>query len=183
MNLADHTCTCSGPGPCEKWGITVTRRIYELCSGNCPIERPCPEIIRSKFLDQLKTRPSKAGLRFTIRGTPPNGPGEELKLLLASIGLTSKGGCGCNEMANQMNSWGIEGCNAPENREKIIGWLRSKSQELGWTEKIKAGIKALGQGLLLDPLDPSPGLLAEAICRAEAKEVEKVKGTNQEENR
>jgi len=37
----NQPCRCSGPGQCERAHRKMSQRDYELCSGNCPPERPC----------------------------------------------------------------------------------------------------------------------------------------------
>lgn len=100
---------------------------------------------------------------------PQSGPGTELKLLLASLGLTASKGCGCDDLAAQMDRWGPEGCR--QNTDVILEQLRARQKELGWLEWFKTAAHAALQGLAgkVDWSDPAPGLLAEAIRRAEAK--------------
>lgn len=100
---------------------------------------------------------------------PAGGPGTELKALLASLGLTPPGGCGCDDLAARMDAWGVAGCR--ERREDILARLRANAAKVGWLAKLKAGALAVAVGLAfrLDPRDPYPGLLDEAIRRAEAK--------------
>jgi hypothetical protein len=102
--------------------------------------------------------------------TPPaEGPGAELARLIGDLGLSGEQGCECAARAAQMNAWGVEGCR--ERAEEITTWLREQGAKLGWLGKLKAGALAASQGLLLNPLDPAPGLLEEAIRRAERKAV------------
>ena len=97
---------------------------------------------------------------------PGFGPGTELKKILGQLGFTSTGGCQCNDRANQMDRWGVEGCRA--NRDEIVNWLRGEQANRGWLEKARAAVRATASGLAfsLNPLDPAPGLLEEAIRRA-----------------
>lgn len=92
------------------------------------------------------------------------GPGTELKALLKSLGLTPLEGCKCNKRARQMDQWGVAGCR--EHREEILTWLRKEQKKRNWMEKLVAGVAAVKQGLILNPLDPAAGLLDEAIKRA-----------------
>lgn len=46
-------CVCSGPGKCPRFSREMTERTWELCSGNCPPERPCPEDVRLPVLEAL----------------------------------------------------------------------------------------------------------------------------------
>lgn len=42
-------CICPAPGYCERWQRTMTGRVYELCSGRCPPERPCSGKVSSMY--------------------------------------------------------------------------------------------------------------------------------------
>ncbi len=91
------------------------------------------------------------------------GPGTELHKLLASLNIKSSANCDCNAKAEQMDRWGVEGCIT--NRELIISWLREGQQRWGWSPILGAIRPALLSGLAfkLNPLDPIPGLVDEAI--------------------
>lgn len=129
-------------------------------SGQCRI---CwLEVNDRRFATLLATKKTTVATRLTA-----SGPGAELAAILASLGITSEKGCGCAQKAAQMNALGIEGCIA--HRDEIADWLREQLQRLGWAEKLQAAARAIWQRLILDPLDPAPGLVAEAIRRAQAK--------------
>jgi hypothetical protein len=87
-----------------------------------------------------------------------------------------------------MDEMGIEGCQA--NFDVIVGWLQESADQWGWNtfitkkaeepdgpstlslgEKISIGWKSLTSGLAfkINPLDPYPGLVTEAINRAKEK--------------
>lgn len=114
-------------------------------------------------------------LRTTVlrEKTPNEGVGTELKVLLASLGL-SPGGCNCEKRAREMDRWGVEVCKS--RREEILGWLREEQQKRGWREYFLATKNAARELVLgriktvISPLDPAVGLLDEAIRRAEAQE-------------
>lgn len=109
-------------------------------------------------------RPAK-----TLRAWP-HGPGSELKKMLASLGVNPGPSCDCNAKAKQMDAWGVEGCK--QNRETIIGWMRDGQGRWGWRDKVHAAAAAVTSGLAfkLNPLDPFPGIIDEAIKRAEDAE-------------
>lgn len=46
-----QSCQCEGPGWCPRYQREMVGRLYELCSGKCPLERPCPP---QEKLDQYK---------------------------------------------------------------------------------------------------------------------------------
>jgi hypothetical protein len=57
---------------------------------------------------------------------PPNeGPGTELKKLLAKIGITPKAGCKCLARAVEMDIRGCDWCET--NVPTIVGWLREEA--------------------------------------------------------
>jgi len=90
-----------------------------------------------------------------------------LKALLKSLGITTTAGCSCNSKAAQMDAWGVAGCR--EHRAEIIGWIRDGQTQWGLSSLVIGAVKALTTGLALslNPLDPIPGLVDEAIRRAE----------------
>ena len=51
-----------------------------------------------------KYRPAAKASTTAVR----NGPGTELKALLAKFGIHASPTCGCNAMAQKMNEWGEE---------------------------------------------------------------------------
>lgn len=95
------------------------------------------------------------------------GPGTELKKLLAELGLTGVQGCGCNAKAAQMNRWGVAGCR--ERFEEIRQWLAEARGKATWLETLSAAAAAVTTGLAaqIDPRDIEGSLLRLAIERAE----------------
>ncbi len=111
-----------------------------------------------------------------IRGfAPPSGPGTELKAILHSLDINPVASCDCNSRANQMDAWGVQGCR--DRIDEIVGWMRDGGERWGWVAGFKAASKAVLNGLAfkLNPLDPFPSLVREAINVAERKELEKAK--------
>ncbi len=98
---------------------------------------------------------------------PGFGPGTELKKMLADLGVEPSPSCDCNGKALQMDLWGVEGCRA--NFDTIVGWMRDGQDRWGWKEKLAIAAKAVVSGLAfkLNWTDPFPGLIEEAITRAE----------------
>lgn len=94
------------------------------------------------------------------------GPGTELKAILATVGIVGNLGCSCKAMANRMNRWGAQGCQ--ERLPEIVTKLRINAEKLGWLEMMKARGLAFSTGLAfqIDWLDPIPSLVEEAIRRA-----------------
>lgn len=67
------------------------------------------------------------------RGNPidpfENGPGTELKKMLAKIGIEATPNCTCNAKAKIMNFQGTQWCR--DNLETVVGWLREEAQSRG----------------------------------------------------
>lgn len=92
-------------------------------------------------------------------GTPPlpqDGPGTELKNLLASIGITAAKDCSCKAMATKMNQWGPDGCR--KNRAVIVQHLEKAAAKRGWAAKL------LARGFVLG------ALVDRAISQAESRQ-------------
>lgn len=100
---------------------------------------------------------------------PADGPGSELERLIVEHRLTRAGCDNCQGLKLQMNRWGLSGCRG--RREQILARLRKAYRELTPAEAAGAALAALWSGLAfkLNPLDPAPGLLDEALKRWEKK--------------
>ena len=98
---------------------------------------------------------------------PGHGPGTELKRILKSLGIEPSPSCDCRARADQMDMWGVAGCR--DNRTQVITWLRDGHARWGWKDKLAAAARAVQNGLAfkLNPLDPFPSLVDEAVQRAE----------------
>lgn len=78
-----------------------------------------------------------------MQPAPQEGPGTELKKLLAKIGIVPSANCSCNAKAREMNQKGAEWCE--QNIETIIGWLRDEHQ----LQKVKLPFIEVGVKLLI----------------------------------
>lgn len=106
--------------------------------------------------------------------TPEYGPGTELKAILAKLGILAGPHCACNKRAEDMNKWGVKGCN--ENFDIIVGWIKEGAPKWGWTARMAAAAKAVTSGVAFDIkvkdwLDPYPSLIRLAIDTSEQKEL------------
>lgn len=99
--------------------------------------------------------------------TPSQGPGTELKALLASVGIHPGPTCPCHDMARKMDEWGVTGCR--EHRGEIVMHIQGQMGNRSWREKLSAAAKATASGLAfrLSPTDIPGSLVDEAIRRAE----------------
>lgn len=129
-------------------------------------------IMRHKARELGHDMPAEAPAMFPV--APKEGPGTELKALFIILGFASSMACGCEALAALMNHWGIEGC--VKNRDRIIERLRKNQAKVGWFDKVSAAVLAMaaaakGDMLIakLNPADPAPGLVDEAIRRYAAK--------------
>lgn len=98
-----------------------------------------------------------------------DGPGTELKEIITSLGVEKKQNCGCDGLLNEMNMHGVAGCR--KNFWRLVGTLKDNAEGYGWGSFMQAGFWAVWTGLAwsVNPLDPFPGMITEAIRRAEAK--------------
>jgi hypothetical protein len=154
-------------GECRLCWLMVNNEQYKALWNGLPIP-PKPEELRP-----VSIRTDRIQSSIKIVENKKEGPGTELKVLLASLGLTA-GGCQCDAHAQKMNNWGTEGCK--EHKEEILSWLRAEQKKRGWRDFLLAGRNALLTGLVtkVKILDPAPGLLEEAIRRAEAHEAVRI---------
>lgn len=108
-----------------------------------------------------------------VHAWPPGfGPGTELKLILSSVGINPGPSCDCNARALQMDYWGVDGCK--ENFNQIVQWMKDGQTKWKWSDKWGAAAKMVAKDPMLafklNPKDPFPGLIKEAIKRAEKNE-------------
>lgn len=146
---------------CENW--------VEVSGGMWKCE-DCDRLAGARTRDSLPKHRLCGEQRFT---TPEPalgfGPGTELAALLASIGIKELPGCGCKKKMAQMDRWGVNGCK--ERFEEIVGWMRDGYDKAGLLAKVRAAAFAAATGLAfkLEPGNPLPGLIREAIRRAQEK--------------
>lgn len=125
-----------------------------------------PVAVPTKFAE-LPVRRHCGKSEPTGRATQPkDGPGSELKRLIAELGLSPVKGCGCNALAARMNAGGLEWCHV--HRGEILDQLAAAASKAGWGEWARAGALA-AMGGWLRPADPFGSMLSEAIRRWEAK--------------
>lgn len=100
-------------------------------------------------------------LNVVRRQVPHEGPGTEFYKITKTLRLPF---CGlCAMVLAEMNQLGTDGC---ERRfEYVLSRLRENAVKLRWRAKLSAVIPAIYSGLAfkVNPLDPLPGLLMEAI--------------------
>jgi hypothetical protein len=73
-----------------------------------------------------------------------------------------------------MDAWGPEECK--KRVDEIAGWFRDGQERYGWKDKLKAVTWSILTGLAfsIDPFDPFPSLIREAIQRAEKEEEQRL---------
>jgi glycosyltransferase involved in cell wall biosynthesis len=100
---------------------------------------------------------------------PEDGPGTELKTILASYGLKATENCGCNTMANQMNLWGPENCLKEDNLTYISKMLEANAKkwfdtsDATWWKKTTIGFSLIKD--FVNPSNPYEGLVKLAVNR------------------
>jgi hypothetical protein len=108
--------------------------------------------------------------------TTQGGPGTELASMLSEVGINPPAHCPCHETIQEMDELGVEGCKA--NRQRFIDRIEANAHKWGWGKvrtlhKVASvGVRSMINGLAwrVNWLDPFPGLVDEAIARAEAKD-------------
>lgn len=98
----------------------------------------------------------------------PKGPGTELRKLLRSIGLSPKTGvCLCDDMASNMNLWGVDGCKL--RLGEIVIHLKEQFKQTPKSKILKAAaLSVLNRwAYRIDILDPIPSIVLEAIRRVD----------------
>ena len=166
MALCKPVLNSAGYYTCKECGFTSPVKLRN------PFIRNCVE--KSKILSASGNVGDPTIESLMLRKPPPpqelmnsHGPGTELWKILHSLGVKNKEGCSCSLLADSMNSLGPEGCR--KNKDSIIKLMKKNQERYGWKDFVKAGVMAIKTGWVvrLNPLDPIPGLLEEAIRRAE----------------
>lgn len=110
---------------------------------------------------------------FQIQQKPRGGlPGTHLTKILESIGIFSTPICPCKAYANQMDVWGVVGCE--ERFDEIVQHLKDNQDQWKWSDVLTAVRKAVTTGLFLkisNPLDPFPSLVREALKRSRIDDI------------
>jgi hypothetical protein len=95
------------------------------------------------------------------------GPGTKLHELLESLGIRPAISCRCKEMMAQMDEWGVDGCRL--HFTEIVNVMEEDAKRYKWADRVTAGGKVILEGLTfkVNPFNPIPSLVLEAIRRAE----------------
>ena len=103
--------------------------------------------------------------------TEGDGVGSQLWRLLTSLGVQHHTDCSCLILAKAMNILGPERCR--EEREALLEEMEKNKVRYGWATYLRAGVNALltGVAFKIDPRNPLPGLLDEAIRLAEEQQL------------
>lgn len=152
-------CVVDGDGWCERHQRKHIGSLLRMALDPSPLGERYRERMDAVY---RRERSKNVHHRPVVRG----GPGTELKSMLREMGIAPKG-CGCDDRARQMDSWGVAGCRA--NLPTILNWLQEQQEKQGWLTILSAAAKAMVAGIAFNPLDPLPGIVQEAIRRAEEK--------------
>jgi hypothetical protein len=101
-----------------------------VCGHVAPVPGLIRECGRGSFVRGEPPRQVSSGR--PLKHSPPKvagGPGNELKKLLARVGIKASQGCSCNTRARLMDARGPAWCEA--NVEEIVGWLREEATKRG----------------------------------------------------
>jgi hypothetical protein len=125
-------------------------------------------------LPPLAEKPRPSGVAMTHRPpapttphVPETGPGTALKEFFAMVGIAPETGCACQSLANRMNALGVDGCR--REAANIVADIRERAKAYPTETWLKAAALAVANGVILNPLNPFPGVLALAIRNAEKK--------------
>ncbi len=92
---------------------------------------------------------------------PRQGPGQQLKALLKSVGLPSPAPEAFRDIANQMDGWGPDGCDVPAQRAAIVAVVSKSHDQLGLQDKLVVAAKMAALGCF-----SKESLVMEAVRRA-----------------
>ena len=186
-NTGPAPCECSGPAPvwCARHGRHKGPTMHDVCRRSASYralwDASGPPSIKpsegepSALRNQERVQASPMSRRIPIPRDFAPGPGTQLENLLKLLGIAPRQGCGCASLRAEMDRWGIQGCTL--HRDAILERLRNQARQYSWRDRLKAAALAAVTGLAfkLDPLDPFPGLLDEALRRAERHELQFVR--------
>jgi len=84
------------------------------------------------------------------------GPGSYMSQFLADLSLKATDDCNCLELAELMDDYGYR--KVMHFRDLIIAKMKKNAKEYGWSTRFLTGIKMVQRGIVLNPVDPIPGL-------------------------
>lgn len=182
-------CSCKVGESCEKCiSFREARRVARMARGvSAKVRHPRVsgekssshheqmEEMRRRGEALQRQRPAAKEKRPEVVGAvpaeiPKHGPGTEFTELLRSVGLTKKKGCSCAQLAILMNQLGVDGCR--RELDRLVKQIEANRNRYGLLDYAKAAVLAVANGLAfqVDWSDPIPGLLTEAIRRADEKQ-------------
>lgn len=143
---------------CSAWASSVTfvpSGTWVSCGG---AEPNCGAL--------MAARAAMTPEQWAIEAARQQGPGTELKTLLADLGFKTESACGCKSLARQMDRWGVDGCR--QRRAEIVNRLRANQKKVKWYEQVKAAARSVQSGLAFKIRlnDIAGSLVDEAIRRA-----------------
>ena len=143
--MPNQYCRCAGPGWCETYRREVLGREYELCSGNCPPNRPHPgprvtAALRAGWKLQARSRVLRKSLGFLtaaarhaadwFRRVPESVYQERLAVCLPCehyhLAQCRKCGCGVRGRIIAKARWASERCPLDPPKWDVyvsLGWL------------------------------------------------------------
>lgn len=124
-------CACPLAGFCERHGIEKTEQFRELCRTNPKYFQAWEE---GRGPRQTGAEKTAAVSLARSRRPKPEGPGTELRRLIADRGYKIHGGCGCKSKIRKMDSWGVAGCR--DRLDEITGWLVDAAKQAGWLNRL-----------------------------------------------
>lgn len=123
--------------------------------------------------DSATDQPAAKKPKLSKSARRRNRVGDHFAAIVESLGFITdeSDDCSCRSLRKRMNKLKPSGCQ--EKFDELVAELRTNSIRYTLREKFAAATKAVSTGLVfrgfINPIDPMPGLLREAIRRAEAK--------------
>lgn len=148
-------CECEIGGWCDRHQMEKTDHLAYLCRSD---ERYFKQWENGYGPGQETPPPHDPKLRIK------DGPGTELKKILAKLHMHQYSGCACRLRIAQMNAWGVDQCR--ERIDEIAAWLEEAATKYNWLTKLMVslpGIKGGSRAVLKK-------LITEAINNAEKRE-------------
>jgi hypothetical protein len=139
-----------------------------------PLLLPLPTAVKRAYspAEAQAAASAATGIMRSVGRDPnrPPGVGDCFERLAESIGLRGIDmgcGTGCGEAKARMNALGPDGCR--REFDALVAKLRENQSKIGLTKRVAAIGLAVWTGLAwkVDPRDPLPGMLTEAIRLAE----------------
>jgi hypothetical protein len=158
-----QSCRCPEPNPeCNRAGIPMVGRMWELCSGKCPAERPCTALMSEQYRalwdGKVPPTPTNSGETGKLQITVPQAkPGTKKNKLWKFMG----------QMYSYLEAharWKLAGSPVPSPEQ--LAEREAACKSCPYYDVLKDGCKVCGCGLDGGSLDEKRRMATE-MCPAE----------------